>query len=583
MRFIQPTDFRIACALLLAAPLASAGDLNPPAGPPTPTMIPLEQVEPRTPINALPFTINQPGSYYFTQDLAGQAGNVGIVINADDVAIDMRGFTMRGVAGASTGITIANGPRHNIAIYDGVVRDWGASGLFLQDARECHIENVLTEDNANNGVFVGFGGVIKGCHARDNGAVGLRGRSGSSISDSTATGNGVIGILVENSCVVSRCTSRLNGASANITSPYEGTGIGAGDDCVITDCVSTRNERAGIETLDAAVISGCQANENEYSGILAGAGCVITNCAAGGNVTPQNQNPDVIYLGGIITGEGCVVTHCQVDDNKGSGVYALFDSVVAACSATGNGIDLQLANATARGQSLIQEYAEGAGLVVDSGGLIANSSAAESSQAELVAHQGGLIVDSTASNANRVPALRGGGSGRGVVVDDYIVIANTTATRNFIYGFDVNSGNLLIDCAAYRNGTCGLNADFDNYIVNFKAASNGPLTEFAARGDSPIGGIFINGRGNRIADAHIKQNSHGLTITSAENFTHGVGASSNPAASGANNFNILNIDNLILISTPGSINSAPHVWASYDMGGLLTQIQDVYTTSGDKR
>src|SRR5262245_40285062 len=43
--------------------LMAQGPLAPP-GPPAPLFKTLEQVEPRRPISSVPFTINQPGSYY---------------------------------------------------------------------------------------------------------------------------------------------------------------------------------------------------------------------------------------------------------------------------------------------------------------------------------------------------------------------------------------------------------------------------------------------------------------------------------------------------------------------------------------
>ncbi len=49
----------------LHSSLHAQGPLAPP-GAPAPTFKTLQQVEPRTPISALPFTISQPGSYYLT-------------------------------------------------------------------------------------------------------------------------------------------------------------------------------------------------------------------------------------------------------------------------------------------------------------------------------------------------------------------------------------------------------------------------------------------------------------------------------------------------------------------------------------
>ncbi len=48
------------------------GPLTPP-GAPAPTMKTLDQVEVRTPITNLPYTITQPGSYYLIANLTGTA------------------------------------------------------------------------------------------------------------------------------------------------------------------------------------------------------------------------------------------------------------------------------------------------------------------------------------------------------------------------------------------------------------------------------------------------------------------------------------------------------------------------------
>ncbi|MCX5690188.1 MAG: hypothetical protein NTV94_10475, partial [Planctomycetota bacterium] len=93
------------------ARVAAAGPVDPPAGPVAPTAGP----EPRTPIDArntpgdstCKFKITSPGSYFLSGDLVGASGKHGICIaltTPGPVHIDLRGFSLRGVAGALNGI-----------------------------------------------------------------------------------------------------------------------------------------------------------------------------------------------------------------------------------------------------------------------------------------------------------------------------------------------------------------------------------------------------------------------------------------------------------------------------------------------
>src|SRR4051794_10475242 len=83
--------------------LCAQGSLTPPAGAPAPTMKKLDEVEPRTNLQATPvpagvtrgqdydFIINQPGSYYLSANLEAVHLNA-IQINAEGVTIDLNGF-----------------------------------------------------------------------------------------------------------------------------------------------------------------------------------------------------------------------------------------------------------------------------------------------------------------------------------------------------------------------------------------------------------------------------------------------------------------------------------------------------------
>src|SRR5688572_21135329 len=102
--------FALITALLLTATTASLhsqGLLVPP-GAPAPTMKTLEQIEPRTPISSIPFTITQPGSYYVTRNLTMVGTSDGITIQSNNVTLDLGGFTLDGAGTGRHGVTSSN-------------------------------------------------------------------------------------------------------------------------------------------------------------------------------------------------------------------------------------------------------------------------------------------------------------------------------------------------------------------------------------------------------------------------------------------------------------------------------------------
>jgi nitrous oxidase accessory protein NosD len=145
---------------LLFLPLlvpALLGDLTPPAGPVTSTMKRLDEVEARTPISAPTTVVSAAGSYYLTQDLVMTGADAfGVRIDADDVTLDLNGFTIRGV-GPEAGVRVYN-PASNVVIRNGTIAGCG-TGIWLfyssgDHSRAIRIEDVIVTDSVNNGIFV---------------------------------------------------------------------------------------------------------------------------------------------------------------------------------------------------------------------------------------------------------------------------------------------------------------------------------------------------------------------------------------------------------------------------------------------
>ena len=75
-----------------------AGDLEPQNSPDS-TMKTLDQVQPCIPIQSLSgdsasmYIINESGSYYLAGNITGGEGKRGITVQADNVTIDLKGFS----------------------------------------------------------------------------------------------------------------------------------------------------------------------------------------------------------------------------------------------------------------------------------------------------------------------------------------------------------------------------------------------------------------------------------------------------------------------------------------------------------
>ncbi|HTR40937.1 MAG TPA: right-handed parallel beta-helix repeat-containing protein, partial [Pseudomonadales bacterium] len=202
------------------------GSLTPP-GAPGATMVTLSQIEPRTPISSLPFTISTPGSYYVTANLSGAFNQNGIIVAADNVTIDLNGFTLVGGGGSSGEAIWSSTVRQNLVIRNGTVRNWPGSGINFYDSGSSLV-------------------TVQNIHSISNGFTGFALKNGSRITDCLAVGNGIRGILVDNDCLVEHCKAAGNGS----------LGIGSGSNCQLRDNLSEGNVYGLYITGTSNLVSG---------------------------------------------------------------------------------------------------------------------------------------------------------------------------------------------------------------------------------------------------------------------------------------------------------------------------------------
>jgi len=272
--------------------IADAGPLDPPppAGGPTGTQKTQNEIEPRTPISSLPFTISTSGSYYLTGNLTGVAGAHGITISVSDVTLDLNGFALIGVAGSVNGVNVS--PGTNTHILNGTVRDWDGHGVQAFSALNSRVENLRSFSNGGSGISIGSNSTVTACEAYLNGGTGVEAGQNSSIIACTAQANSANGFTLSTASVISDCTARNNG----------GDGIDGTTNAIIKGCVAMANLNDGIQVNSGAYVTGNNSTVNGLGG-ADGAGIHATganNRIDGNHVTINDRGIDVDAAGNTI-------------------------------------------------------------------------------------------------------------------------------------------------------------------------------------------------------------------------------------------------------------------------------------------
>lgn len=316
----------LALALIaLPASLFAQGPLSPTAAP-APTMKTLQQIEPRTPVDAAhtgsggsaQFLITQPGSYYLTTNIISTGGQHGINISANNVSLDLNGFSMVGTSNSYDGIYIHSGYQ-NITVRNGIISGWGAgasavgnpgagivcyannavfehiivsantpsSGLDIL-ASGCSVVDCTVSSNLGYGVYVLTNGTVRGCTVDANSGAGIFVGNDSAVFGSTVSDNLGDGLDASANCLVKDCI-------VNENDPYGISVLGHG--CSVVDCTANGNLEFGISTANNCSVRDCTAGGNGQTGIVAGGNSTVIDCAAGGNVG----------IGIYIAGNNCLI------------------------------------------------------------------------------------------------------------------------------------------------------------------------------------------------------------------------------------------------------------------------------------
>jgi parallel beta-helix repeat protein len=158
-----------------------------------------------------PYTITQPGSYKLIGNLVVPDVNTSaIVITADNVTIDLNGFSILGPA-VCTGCPATCSPAGTgVGIQAGTSNFNSSLGPVLNGQRGISISNGVIKGMGNIGIIVGASAQIRNVTASSNGGYGIVTHSGSTVLGNTANGNGNIGFFIGAANVVSNNTALGN-------------------------------------------------------------------------------------------------------------------------------------------------------------------------------------------------------------------------------------------------------------------------------------------------------------------------------------------------------------------------------------
>jgi hypothetical protein len=234
-------------------------------------------------ISYVPYTITSPGFYYLAQNLTLAPVNASaITVQADDVTLDLMGFSLSGTGKTIDGIVLS-GVRSNVEIRNGSLRNFSAKGIYALDSRGIRVISLRVGDTAatgielggtnhlvmdcsvksagGHGIFAGTGSLVKGNLVMNNTDYGIKANDGSNVVSNVAASNG-LGIAA------ARFSSVIDNTVASNTS----NGISAADNCTVTRNTAYNNSGTGITT---GIY--CTITNNTTDGLTHGSNCTIAD------------------------------------------------------------------------------------------------------------------------------------------------------------------------------------------------------------------------------------------------------------------------------------------------------------------
>lgn len=454
--------------ILVAGAWLYAGPLNPPAGPIGSTGKTLNEVEPGIVVNSTNtpgdadsiYKITQPGRYILDRDLVGGAGRHGIEIEASNVTLDMRGYTLRGVAGSLSGID-ANGTGPGsptsapyVTLKNGLITGWGSNGVTGNNAGAWVVEEVKFASNTGTGISINSGTVFTRCYFYLNSLDGCQTSNHVEFHECFASQNGGHGYAAGSDSGFVNCEAGSNGGSGFVV-PLGGRAV---------NCTSTLNT-VGIFFGDGGSVDNCHVDDNRNEGIIVGKGGTVTRCAVEGNGTAGSFSGIYARLFASSSLTTATVSDCIVTGSTGRGIY-IAGGTIRSCVADSNGAT---------------------GIQMSGSGTISACTARSNTGSGITGGQSVAILDNTSSSNTT----------HGIVVNDDCRVRGNTCDGN---------GSAIADGAGIyvSDDPIILNSNSDNRIEENNCTDNDR-------------GIWVDDGGNLVIRNTCSGNGSNFEITATNN------------------------------------------------------------------
>ena len=202
-----------------------------------------------TKITSVPYTISNPGFYFLGGNLTYSGTYRAIIVNADNVTLDLMGFSLSHPGPLVVGNGIYMEGRYNVEIRNGTVSGFNV-GIWENNSNGAqhrvsnvraisnaysiwlngknHLVNACTGSNGVVGIFAGSG-AITGSVASNNGEHGIELLGSGSLIGNIANNNGTTGFLFGTAIImVDRNSASDNGTNYSAGGASTAWGVNAG-------------------------------------------------------------------------------------------------------------------------------------------------------------------------------------------------------------------------------------------------------------------------------------------------------------------------------------------------------------------